>query len=205
MSDQPTKIVTLISGGGRTVQNLAECIDRGELNIEIAAVISSRGDVYGVQRARGLGLTVHVVNRNGHEQGHKKGHKSPTDFADEIWSIIRSVDAQIICNCGFMHLLPIPDDYMGKVMNIHPALLPKFGGKGMYGHHVHEAVLAAGETVSGCTVHLCDNEYDTGPIVLQRTCPVLEDDTADTLAARVFEQECIAYPQAIRQLIDGQR
>jgi len=83
-------------------------------------------------------------------------------------------------------------------MNIHPALLPSFGGKGMYGHHVHEAVLARGCKVSGCTVHFVTNEYDAGPIIVQRAVPVLEGDDADTLAARVFEQECVAYPQAIR-------
>ena len=82
-------------------------------------------------------------------------------------------------------------------MNIHPALLPSFGGKGMWGHHVHEAVLNAGCKVSGCTVHFCTNEYDDGPIIIQRTCEVQNDDTPDTLAARVFEQECIAYPEAI--------
>ena len=96
-------------------------------------------------------------------------------------------------------------------MNIHPGLLPKFGGQGMWGHHVHEAVLAAGESESGCTVHFVNNEYDTGPIILQRSCPVLSDDTADTLADRVFEQECIAFPEAIglfaqnRLVIDGNR
>ena len=96
-------------------------------------------------------------------------------------------------------------------MNIHPALLPSFGGKGMYGHHVHEAVLAHGCKVSGCTVHFVDNTYDTGPIIVQRTCPVLEGDTPDTLAARVFEQEKLAYPEAIRLFaagrlqLDGQR
>jgi phosphoribosylglycinamide formyltransferase-1 len=98
---------------------------------------------------------------------------------------------------GFLQLLPIPEDFRRRVINIHPALLPAFGGKGMYGRLVHEAVLATEATVSGCTVHFADNEYDHGPIILQRTVPVREDDTPDTLAARVFEQECEAYPEAI--------
>lgn len=195
MSSQPTKIATLISGGGRTVQNLAQWIDRGDLDARIVAVISSRGDVRGIQRARDLGLAVHVVER--------KQHKSPADFAGAIWPLIDAAGAHLVCLCGFLSILPIPAEYLGKVLNIHPALLPKFGGHGMYGHHVHDAVLAAGETTSGCTVHFCDNEYDTGPIILQRTCPVMKDDTADTLAARVFEQECIAYPEAIKQVIAG--
>jgi phosphoribosylglycinamide formyltransferase-1 len=102
---------------------------------------------------------------------------------------------------GFLSLWTIPPDLAGRVLNIHPALLPKFGGKGMHGHHVHEAVLAAHETESGCTVHYADNTYDTGPIILQRKVPVLPADTPDSLAARVFEQECLAYPEAIRQVL----
>jgi folate-dependent phosphoribosylglycinamide formyltransferase PurN len=99
---------------------------------------------------------------------------------------------------GFLSLWRIPEDRFGWVINIHPALLPDFGGKGMYGHRVHEAVLAAGRTESGCTVHFCDNEYDHGPIILQRKVRIKPNDTADTLAARVFEQECVAYPEAVR-------
>jgi phosphoribosylglycinamide formyltransferase-1 len=106
---------------------------------------------------------------------------------------------------GFLSLWTIPSDFQGRVLNIHPALLsptegghPRFGGKGMHGHHVHEAVLAAGETESGCTVHYADNTYDTGPIILQKKVPVLPTDTPDALAARVFEQEKFAYPEAIR-------
>jgi folate-dependent phosphoribosylglycinamide formyltransferase PurN len=105
---------------------------------------------------------------------------------------------------GFLSLWTIPPDFHNRVMNIHPALLPKYGGKGMHGHHVHEAVLAAGETESGCTVHFADNSYDTGPIILQRKVPVLPNDTPDTLAARVFEQERIAYPEAVRRFIAGE-
>jgi folate-dependent phosphoribosylglycinamide formyltransferase PurN len=88
-------------------------------------------------------------------------------------------------------------------MNIHPALLPSFGGQGMWGHHVHEAVLKAGCKVSGCTVHFCTNEYDAGPIIVQRCCEVKDDDTADTLATRVFEQECKAYPEAVGLFAEG--
>jgi phosphoribosylglycinamide formyltransferase 1 len=88
-------------------------------------------------------------------------------------------------------------------MNIHPALIPAFCGKGYYGHHVHEAVLAAGVKITGCTVHFCDNQYDHGPIILQRPVPVVDDDTTDSLAARVFEQECQAYPEAIQLFAEG--
>lgn len=88
-------------------------------------------------------------------------------------------------------------------MNIHPALLPAFGGKGMWGHNVHEAVLAAGCKVSGCTVHFCTNNYDEGPIIIQRCCSVKDDDTPDTLAERVFKEECIAYPDAVQLFIEN--
>src|SRR4029453_6931345 len=106
--------------------------------------------------------------------------------------------AALVCMAGFLQLLPIPDDYYHRVLNIHPALLPAFGGKGMYGRRVHEAVLAAGVKVTGCTVHFADDSYDTGPILVQRCVPVKEGDDADALAARVFEAECEAYPEAIR-------
>jgi folate-dependent phosphoribosylglycinamide formyltransferase PurN len=109
----------------------------------------------------------------------------------------------LVCLAGFLSFWIIPQRYLGRVMNIHPALLPAFGGKGMYGHHVHEAVIARGCKVSGCTVHFVDNEYDAGPIVLQRTVPVYAEDTADDVAARVFEEECIAFPEGIRLYAEG--
>jgi len=108
-----------------------------------------------------------------------------------------------VCLAGFLQLLTIPEDFAGRVMNIHPALIPAFCGKGFYGHRVHEAVLEAGVKVSGCTVHFADNLYDHGPVIVQRTVPVRDGDTAEVLAARVFEQECEAYPEAIRLFAEG--
>ncbi|MCC7409660.1 MAG: phosphoribosylglycinamide formyltransferase [Phycisphaeraceae bacterium] len=195
-STRPLRLAVLISGGGRTLINLAEQIEAGELAAEIVCVISSRGDAAGVERARQRGLAVHVVERTSF-RGRGRG---PDAFSDGVWPIVRQSGAELVCLAGFLSLLVIPDDFAGRVINIHPALLPRFGGPGMFGHHVHEAVLAAGCKESGCTVHYCDQTYDTGAIIVQRTCPVLPGDTADTLAARVFEQECIAYPQAIRKL-----
>ena len=104
---------------------------------------------------------------------------------------------------GFLQLLHVPPDFMGRVMNIHPALLPAFGGKGYHGLHVHRAALETGVKVTGCTVHFADNEYDHGPIIAQRVVPVLDDDTAETLQARVFTAECEAYPEAIRSFAEG--
>jgi folate-dependent phosphoribosylglycinamide formyltransferase PurN len=109
----------------------------------------------------------------------------------------------LICLAGWLSLLIIPPQYAGRIINIHPSLLPSFGGRGMYGHRVHQAVLDAGCKVSGCTVHFVDATYDTGPIIVQRACPVLEADAADELAHRVFEEEKIAYPQAIRLFGQG--
>jgi phosphoribosylglycinamide formyltransferase-1 len=126
-----------------------------------------------------------------------------SSFQERVWDAVRSHEPDLVCLAGWLHLVPIPDDFRHRVLNIHPALLPAFGGKGMYGRHVHEAVLAYGAKVSGCTVHFADNEYDHGPIVLQRVVPVLDDDTPETLAERVFEQECLAYPEAIRLFAAG--
>jgi phosphoribosylglycinamide formyltransferase-1 len=121
-------------------------------------------------------------------------------FAERVWAAVRGHSPRLVCLAGWLHLLPIPDDFRQRVLNIHPSLLPSFGGKGMYGHHVHEAVLRSGVTESGCTIHFADDTYDTGPIVLQKRVPVLVGDTPETLAARVFAAECEAYPEAIAQV-----
>jgi len=194
-STPPLRIAALISGGGTTVQNVAEAIQAGKLNASIVTVISSRPGVKGLERARDLDLPTNVVNR--------KDYADVEAFSEAIWDIVRGVEADIVCLMGFLSLIRIPDDYAERVVNIHPALLPSFGGHGLYGHHVHEAVLAAGCKVSGCTVHFADQTYDTGPIIVQRTCPVLEDDTADTLAARVFAEERKAYLETLQLLAAG--
>ncbi|MGB2987592.1 MAG: phosphoribosylglycinamide formyltransferase [Phycisphaerae bacterium] len=187
MSQAPIRLAVLISGGGRTLLNLHERITAGTLAATIEVVISSRAGVKGVERSREVGLPTIVVER-------KK--LSSDAFQQRVTEAVGEVD--LVCMGGFLSLWRIPEEYCGRVMNIHPALLPDFGGPGMYGRRVHEVVIAAGKTVSGCTVHFCDNQYDHGPIILQRKVPVLPDDTPDTLAARVFEQECIAYPEAIQ-------
>src|SRR5206468_7149292 len=133
----------------------------------------------------------------------RKACASREEFSQRIFELCRRAQADLVCLAGFLQLLLVPDDFLGRVLNIHPSLIPAFCGKGFYGHHVHEAVLAYGVKVTGCTVHFADNQYDHGPIVLQRTVPVLDDDTPDTLAARVYEQECAAYPDAIRLFAEG--
>ncbi len=192
MPKNTLKLAVLMSGGGRTLLNLHERINDGSLDAKIQTVISSREKSTGVERARKVGMNVKVVDPR---------TLNPEEFHRRIDEAVG--DADLVCMAGFLSLWRIPERLAGRVINIHPALLPDFGGKGMYGHHVHEAVLAAGRAVSGCTIHFCDNEYDHGPILLQRSVPVEPGDTADTLAARVFEQECLAYPEAIRMIADG--
>jgi len=195
MNQSQLRLGVMLSGGGRTLQNLLDVIRRGELDAEISVVISSLSNVRGVERARAAGLPVVVIR--------KKDYPQVETFSDRIAETLDEYGVELACQAGWMCYWRIPQAWLGRVMNIHPGLLPKFGGKGYYGHHVHEAVLAAGETESGCTVHFANNEYDAGPIILQRKVPVLANDDPDTLAARVFEQECIAYPEAIRLFAEG--
>ena len=192
MTDTRIRLAVLLSGGGRTMLNLHERISAGTLDARIEMVVSSRGDVAGVDRARSLGLRTVIAQRK---------YLGADGFQAAITEAVSGTD--LVCMAGFLSLWRIPEEWTGRVINIHPALLPDFGGKGMFGHHVHEAVLASGRRESGCTVHFCDNEYDHGPIVLQRRVPVMADDTPDALAARVFEQECVAYPQAVQLFAEG--
>jgi phosphoribosylglycinamide formyltransferase 1 len=202
ITPKPLRLVVPLSGSGTTLQNMIDLIAKGQLPATVELVIASRPDAYGLQRAAKAGIPALVIQRKG---------IPPDEFSRRIQYAIRAARADLVCMAGFLSLWTIPDDYAGRVMNIHPALLPSFGGKGFYGHHVHEAVIRTGCKVSGCTIHFADNIYDHGPIIAQRCVPVLEDDTADTLAARVFEQECVAYPEAIRLFaagrlrIEGQR
>ncbi len=193
MSDK-LRLGVLISGGGRTLLNIQELIDAGELPCEVAVTIASR-DCKGVERSQAAGIDTHVVR-------YKEMPDIPT-YSAKLVEILDAAKVDLVLLAGFLSLWEIPPHLEGRVLNIHPALLPSFGGHGMYGHHVHEAVLAAGCKVSGCTVHVVTNEYDKGPIVVQRTVPVLEGDDPDTLAARVFEQETLAYPEAIRLFAEG--
>lgn len=179
----------LLSGGGRTLLNLLHEIEAGRLDAEVAVVVASR-ECKGIERSRGAGLDVSLV-------AYRQMPDTAT-YSARIAEVLDAAEVDLVIQAGFLSLWHIPPPYEQKVMNIHPALLPSFGGKGMYGHHVHEAVLAAGCKVSGCTVHFVTNEYDRGPIIVQRAVPVEEGDDADTLAARVFAQECIAYPEAVR-------
>lgn len=197
------RLAVLLSGSGTTLQNLVDQIKSGRLDASVELVIASRPGLKGSERAAAAGLKHLVISR--------KSYPDVDSFSRDVFARIDEARVDLVCLAGWLSLLNIPDQYLGRMMNIHPALLPSFGGKGMYGHFVHEAVLAHGCKLSGCTVHFVDNTYDTGPIIVQRSCPVAEGDTPDTLAARVFEQEKLAYPEAIRLFgerritIDGRR
>ena len=195
IADPPVRLGVLISGSGTTLENFIGEIRAGRLRAEIAVVVASRPGIRGIDVAREAELAVEVVPR--------KGFDRVEAFSDAVFAALRAADADLVCMAGFLSLVTIPDDYAGRVLNIHPALLPEFGGEGYYGRRVHEAVLASGAAQSGCTVHFADNAYDHGPIVLQRRVPVEPGDTPEALAARIFQEECRAYPEAIRLYAEG--
>lgn len=192
----PLRIAGLISGGGRTLINILDQIDAGKLNASVQLVIASRGEIEGIKRAKDRGLEVNIIRKRDYDSEYKM-HDAITDALDE-----KRID--LVCLCGYLRWFRIDENFRGRVINIHPALLPDFGGQGMHGLSVHRAVLEANRRVSGCSVHFVDEQYDQGPVILQRACPILENDTPDTLAARVFEQECLAYPQTINLYAAGQ-
>ncbi len=184
------RTVVLLSGSGTTLQNLIDKMEAGDLPIEIALVISSRNDAYGLERARNHKIPARAISR--------KSFPSWEAFNQELAKTVDEIEPDLIVLAGFMLLFRPDSKYYGRIMNVHPALIPSFCGKGLYGHHVHEAVIASGVKISGATVHFVDEQYDTGPIILQKAVDVLDDDTPDSLAERVQEAEREIYPQAIR-------
>ncbi len=191
----PLRIVVLISGGGTTLRNLIRKIAAGELNVRILLVISNTVGAGGLRVAHEAGIPAEVLP--------SRDFTAQEAFSRAIFDRCRAVDAELAVMGGFLKQITIPPDFLNRVTNIHPALIPSFCGKGLYGHHVHEAVLAYGARLSGCTVHFADNHYDHGPVILQKAVPVLDDDTPDSLAARVFEAECEIYPEALRLIAAG--
>lgn len=188
-------IAVLLSGQGRTLANLLAAIERGELPVTIRCVIGSKPGILGLTVAANAGIPCHVITR--------KAFTGTEAFSDAIWETLAPYGVQLVVHAGFLQKLLVPPEWAGRVINIHPSLLPSFGGTGMYGHHVHEAVIAHGCKVSGCTAHICDDAYDAGPIIAQRCVPVRDDDTPETLADRVFAAECDLYPTVIRAFAEG--
>jgi formyltetrahydrofolate-dependent phosphoribosylglycinamide formyltransferase len=183
-----------LSGGGRTLQNLIDRIEDGSLPAHIEVVVSSHPGVKGLERARAKKIPAVTVDY--------KQFDDAKAFSQAVTQELDRHPVDLVVMAGFIRRYLFPGKFEGRVLNIHPALLPDFGGKGMYGHHVHEAVLKSGAKESGCTVHLADLQYDRGPILLQKRVPVLPGDDADALAERVFQAECIAYPEAIRKMAE---
>ncbi len=192
MSDRArANLAVLLSGSGRTLENLIEHIDRGQLDANIAVVVGSR-ECLGVEKAKAAGLPAMVCDGGIN--------------ADELDRVCDQYSIDWVVLAGYLKLVPITDRVRGRVINIHPALLPNFGGKGMHGMHVHRAVLEAAErgevSESGCTVHFADEEFDQGKIIEQRRCSVSAQDTAEDIAARVFELECVCLPSALSKVIE---
>jgi phosphoribosylglycinamide formyltransferase-1 len=192
MSERPIPIAVLISGGGTTLRNLIEKIVAGTLPVEIRLVISSSPAARGLEFARLASIPTLVVE--------KENSATDDDFSRAIFEPCRAAGVKYVVMGGFLKHVLIPPDFENRVVNIHPALLPAFGGKGMYGLKVHQAVIDQGAKSTGCTVHFVDNQYDHGPIILQRSVPVQANDTAESLQARVSEAEREALPEALRLL-----
>ncbi|MBN1343760.1 MAG: phosphoribosylglycinamide formyltransferase [Phycisphaerae bacterium] len=190
------RLGVMLSGSGTTLQNFIDRIDDGRLRgWNIAVVISSLSKAYGLVRAEQAGIPTRIVRR--------KDHADVETFSAAIVEQLDAFEVDLVVEAGWMCMWHLPERYLNRVMNVHPALLPSFGGKGFYGHHVYEAVLAHGCKVTGATVHFVNNEYDAGPIILQRAVDVREDDTPDTLAERVMGAEREIYPQAIELFGQG--
>jgi phosphoribosylglycinamide formyltransferase-1 len=184
-----TKLAVLFSGGGTTILNLLDQIEDKKLDAEIILSIASRSDIEGIDRLAERGIDVAVAKQEGDSS-------EVIDRKIQAW--LDDSKPDLILLCGYLRLFRLEPWMEGRVLNIHPALLPNFGGKGMHGLNVHKSVIEHSESKSGCTVHYVDDEYDHGPTIIQKTCDVLENDTPESLAKRVFELECLAYPEAIR-------
>jgi len=192
---RPLRIAVLLSGEGTTFERLCETIDAGAVPGEIMLVVASKEKAGGLARAARRGIPAVAIPR--------RAHADVREFNDRIHEALAKHGAEFVACLGFLSPFELRERFEGRAINTHPALIPAFCGKGFYGRRVHEAVIEAGVKVSGATVHFCDDRYDTGPIILQQAVPVLEDDTPDTLAARVQAVERELVPEAIRLFAEG--
>jgi phosphoribosylglycinamide formyltransferase 1 len=202
ITSSPIRLAVCVSGEGTTLQNLIDQIRSRRLKGEVVQVVASRPRIGAIARAEAAKIPLALANYNA---------RSRTEFSNSVFEPIRHSKADLVILAGFLALVKIPPEYKGRVLNIHPSLIPSFCGKGFYGSKVHEAALAMGVKVSGCTIHFADDSYDNGPIITQRAVPVMDNDTIDALAARIFTEECKALPEAIalyaegRLALDGRR
>ena len=189
------RIAVLLSGEGTSLENLCEQIDAGAVPAEVVLVIASRADAGGLRRAERRGIPAVAVPRRAFPDAHA--------FNDALHEALGAHDVDLVALLGFLSIFELRGRWEGRCVNVHPSLIPAFCGPGLYGHRVHEAVLAAGVPVTGATVHFADDHYDTGPILLQEVVPVRDGDTPDTLAARVQAAERRLVPEAIRLIAEG--
>jgi len=189
------RIGVLLSGSGTSLENLLERIDDGTVPAEVVVVVASKEQAFGLERARRRGIPTLAIPR--------KSHPDVAEFNDALHSALDAHDVDLVALLGFLSPFETRGRYDGRTLNVHPALIPAFSGKGFYGKRVHQAALESGVKVSGATVHFVDAEYDQGPIILQEAVPVLDDDTSETLAARVQEAERKLVPEAIRLYAEG--
>ena len=187
-------LAVLISGSGSNLQALIDACESPDYPAQIQLVVSSRPDAYGLERAQKAGIPAFTVDH--------KAFTGRAEFEEALQEKLAQYPIDLICLAGFMRILTADfvSKWPDKIINTHPSLLPKFGGEGMYGEHVHAAVLNAGETQSGASIHYVIPEVDQGPVILQRPVSVHPDDTAETLSARVIAEEHIAYPEAVKKI-----
>ena len=202
MTDR-VRVAFFLSGSGTTLDNLLALVAAGQVPAEVVVVLADRQGTKGIEKAKARGIPTVVVDR--------RGWRDQAAFDAAVAEAIRPHAADLVVMGGFLRLWHVPPEWRGRVLNVHPSLLPSFGGKGFYGERVHRAVIDAGVRVTGCTVHFVDDEYDHGPIVAQAAVLVEDRDTPDTLAHRVQEAERRIYPACIRLFaekrlrIEGQR
>ncbi len=199
MPNSPIRIAVLASGSGTNFQAIVDRIAAGQLNARVMVLICNNRNAFVLERARQVGIRA--------EHWSETLAGSRQKFVEGLLNTLRENKVELIVLAGYMKLLPeeVVREFHGRILNIHPALLPKFGGQGMYGMFVHEAVIAARETESGATIHFVDAEYDRGPVFLQRTVPVLPNDTPESLRERVLKLEHELLPEAIAKFAAERR
>ncbi|MGD9710470.1 MAG: phosphoribosylglycinamide formyltransferase [Thermomicrobiales bacterium] len=196
-TDRLPRLAVLLSGAGRTLDNLLQWIRRGDLSAEIVVVASSKSLARGLHVAQSAGVPAIVVER--------KDASSDEEFSGSVFDALAPFEPDLIILAGFLRKLVVPPEWEGRILNIHPALLPEMSaasGKGFYGERVHAEVLRRGSKLSGATVHLVDNDYDSGQVLARAVVPVEPEDTVESLAARVFAAECQLYPTTIRDYLE---
>lgn len=194
MNTRLARIAFLLSGSGSTLENLLLEIEKGAVPARVVVAIADREGATGLDHARERGIPVAVVNRR---------TVARARYSHDLEEALRPYAPDLVVLGGFLTIFDVPTDLADRTINVHPSLLPEFGGKGFYGNRVHKAVLEAGRTETGCTVHFVTDDVDGGPIIAQATVPVKPDDTVAALAARVQAAERALYPDVIRDLAEG--